>query len=139
LPPRAAARPESTNAPIHTVTPSPSIDLTANLWFSIVSALLLAVVATVVTERVVEPGLGRYEGERPADAAPAMTPAESRGLRRALFAFLGVFVFFALITLPPGAPLRNPDTGAIVGDSPFMSSLIIVIMLMFLAAGAAYG
>src|SRR5262249_60578841 len=118
LPPRAAARPESTNAPIHTVTPSPSIDLTANLWFSIVSALLLAVVATVVTERVVEPGLGRYEGERPADAAPAMTPAESRGLRRALFAFHGGFRLFPPLTLPPAAPPRDPGTRAPCGDSP---------------------
>ena len=30
-------------------------------------------------------------------------------------------------------------TGAIVGNSPFMSSLIVQIMLVFLAIGAAYG
>jgi aminobenzoyl-glutamate transport protein len=39
----------------------------------------------------------------------------------------------------PGAPLRNPDTGAIIGDSPFMNSLIVLIMLVFLAAGSAFG
>ena len=50
-----------------------------------------------------------------------------------------MLAFVLLITLPPGAPLRNPETGAIIGNSPFMDSLIIVIMLMFLAAGAAYG
>jgi len=35
--------------------------------------------------------------------------------------------------------VRNPQTGAIVGDSPFMNSLIVLIMLVFLAIGAAYG
>ena len=48
-------------------------------------------------------------------------------------------VIIALLTFPPGAPLRNPETGAIVGNSPFMNSLIVLIMLVFLAIGAAYG
>ena len=68
---------EITNDAIHTVNPSLSLDLTANMWFSIVSALLLTVVAAVVTERIVEPGLGRYEGEAPADSGAAMTAEES--------------------------------------------------------------
>ena len=46
---------------------------------------------------------------------------------------------FALLTLPPGAPLRNPDTGDLIGNSPFMNGLIALIMLLFLATGAAYG
>lgn len=43
------------------------------------------------------------------------------------------------LTLPPGAPLRNPDTGDIIGDSPLMSSLIVIISGCFLAAGLAFG
>jgi len=130
---------EITNDAIHIVNPALSIDLTANMWFSIVSAVLLSVVAAVITERIVEPGLGKYEGAVPAGSGEAMGAEESRGLRRALYATLAVLAVVLLITLPPGAPLRNPETGAIVGNSPFMDSLIIVIMLMFLAAGAAYG
>jgi aminobenzoyl-glutamate transport protein len=45
----------------------------------------------------------------------------------------------ALLTVIPGAPLRNPETGDIIGDSPFMSSLIVIISAAFLAAGIAYG
>jgi aminobenzoyl-glutamate transport protein len=130
---------ELTNDAIHNVNPSLSIDLTANFWFSVVSAVLLSFVAAVVTERVVEPGLGKYEGEVPADAAAPMTAEEYLGLRRALYALLGVLAFVLLITLPPGAPLRHPETGSIIGTSPFMNSLIIIIMLTFLACGAAYG
>jgi aminobenzoyl-glutamate transport protein len=44
-----------------------------------------------------------------------------------------------LLTAIPGAPLRNPDTGKIIGDSPLMDSLIFIITLVFFAAGLAYG
>jgi aminobenzoyl-glutamate transport protein len=131
---------ELTNDAIHLLNPALSIDLTANLYFSIVSSLLLAVVCTVVTDRVVEPRLGPYHGEVPSEPGEGLLPVnEAKGLRAALWALVGVVAFIALLTLPPGAPLRNPDTGAIVGDSSFMASLIVVIMLVFLAVGLAYG
>jgi aminobenzoyl-glutamate transport protein len=34
------------------------------------------------------------------------------------------------------APLRNPETGAIIGSSPFMSSLIVSISLLFLVSAS---
>ena len=52
---------------------------------------------------------------------------------------IAVLVVFGLLALPPGAPLRNPDTGALIGDSPFMNGLIVFIAAAFLVAGAAYG
>jgi aminobenzoyl-glutamate transport protein len=45
----------------------------------------------------------------------------------------------SLLTFPSGAPLRNPVTGDIIGDSPFMASLVFLIMLAFLVTGIAYG
>ena len=44
-----------------------------------------------------------------------------------------------LLTVIPGAPLQDPVTGRVIGDSPFMDSLIVIIALIFLAAGLAYG
>src|SRR5262245_55266313 len=121
------------------LNPTYSIDLAANFYFGVVSSLVLIVVCTVITERVVEPRLGAYRGEVPADSGQDVSPAESRGLRLALYALVSSIVVVALLTFPPGAPLRNPETGAIVGNSPFMNSLIVLIMLVFLAIGAAYG
>ena len=34
---------------------------------------------------------------------------------------------------------RNPETGEIFGSSPFMSSLLFIISMLFLAAGLGYG
>ena len=52
---------------------------------------------------------------------------------------IAVLALLLFLTLPPGAPLRNPETGALIGNSPFMDSLVFLIMLAFLATGVAYG
>lgn len=128
-----------TNDAIHIVDPAQSIAITANFYFGIASSVVLIVVCTLVTSRFVEPRLGKYLGESPVPDNQSLSAEESRGL---LFAFGTLVVFVGLITLltlPSGAPLRNPETGVIVGDSPFMNSLVFLIMLAFLAMGIAYG
>ena len=50
-----------------------------------------------------------------------------------------MLVVVLLATLPPGAPLRDPDTGDIVGNTPFMDSLLFIIAAFFLVAGICYG
>ena len=44
-----------------------------------------------------------------------------------------------LLVAPPGAPLRDPESDAIIGNTPFMDSLIFLITLIFLVAGICYG
>ncbi len=133
---------EITNESIHLVDPNRSIDITSNLYFGIGSTIFLAFVITFITERIIERRLGKFD---PADA-PRAEPeaaidhaAESRGLRFALFGLLGVAVLITLLTAPPGAPLRNPETGSVVKDSPFMDGLIFLVMLVFLVMGLCYG
>ena len=106
-------------------------------------------VVTVVTERLIEPRLGAYDPEEAAGAdepATSTTPDdavvlgdEPRGLRFALYGVLASIVVVALLTVIPGAPLRHPETDAIIGDSPFMDSLIFIITVIFLVAGICYG
>jgi aminobenzoyl-glutamate transport protein len=130
---------EITNDAIRLLNPSLAIDLTANLYFSIVSVVVLTVVIVWVSNRIVEPRLGPWSGGTPADADAPLSPEEQRGLRFSLWGLLAVCAVFALLTLPGGAPLRHPDTGAIVGNTPFMNSLIVLITAVFLGAGLGYG
>jgi aminobenzoyl-glutamate transport protein len=130
---------EITNDAVHLLNPGLSIYVTANLYFSIVSSILLCVACTVITERVVEPRLGTYHGERPIEGSSDTTVEEARGLRFALYGLIGVLVVIAALALPSGAPLRNAETGALIGDSPLMDSLIVLIMVLFLVTGYAYG
>jgi aminobenzoyl-glutamate transport protein len=134
---------EITNDASALVDPNAEIDLAANLFFGIVSALFVTVVLTFVTARFVEGRIGPYD---PADAGETTEEAdehdpegEARGLRYALWGTLAVVVVIALLTAVPGAPLRDPETDKVIGDSPFMDSLIVIIALIFFVAGLAYG
>jgi aminobenzoyl-glutamate transport protein len=138
---------EVTNEILGGVAPSAGqLNVTQNFYFSIASTFFCAAVMTVLTEKYVEPRLGRWDpSERPADAPVDHVPSgdelvhEARGLRFAGLYSLVAIVIVSLLTFLPNAPLRNPDTGEIFGNSPFMSSLLFIISMLFLAAGLGYG
>jgi aminobenzoyl-glutamate transport protein len=135
---------ELTNDAIRMVDPSRTIDLTAGLWFSIVSVPLLVIVIALITDRVISPRLGKFDPSQAEDTEPAaqgsgLAPAEWRGLGFAAAVLVLVVGGFALLTLPSGAALRNPETDALIGNSPFMNGLIVAIMFVFLATGVGYG
>ena len=140
---------EITNESIPAGNAGASIDLAANLYFGIGSTIFIAFLLTFVSNRLVEKRLGPWsedeqgEGwamEEENEASPGVSPeADSRGLRYAGIASLAVLAGIVLLTVPPGAPLRNPETGDIIGNSPFMDSLIVIITLLFFAAGYGYG
>ncbi|WP_223411477.1 AbgT family transporter [Occultella gossypii] len=120
-----------------------TLEVTQNFYFAVVSSILMAVVVLLVTLFVTEKRLGNYnrndlvvgiEGDEDVDHA-----AEARGLRFSFWALIGFVAFIALLTAPPGAPLRDPESGAIIGTTPFMASLVFIISLAFLVCGMAYG
>lgn len=123
---------------------APAISITADYFFQIVSTIAMTVVAGFITVKMVEPRLGKYN---PADASDADAMAtdevdpvlDARGLRNAGLTLLGVLAVVLLCTLPSGAPLRDPQTGNVIGQTPFMASLLFIIMLCFLVPGIAYG
>ena len=134
---------EVTNEAIQLASPGTSITIVSNLYFAAASTLVIAIITTIITERIIEPRLGKYQGTpETADekAKGELDPAlESRGLRFTMIGLLVSVVVLALLTLPPGAPLRHPVTGAIIGTSPFMDSIIFMITAVFLVMGIAYG
>ncbi len=138
---------EFTNDAIHLVDPTVSLDLTATFWFSIASVIVLTFVITFITQRVIEPRLGKYEGCQAGGSGDnggtqgdqASLGNEARGLMFAGVGLGAVVLLFVLGAIGANAPLRNPETGALIGDSPLMNGLIAVIMVLFLVTGAAYG
>ncbi|MGC4152127.1 MAG: AbgT family transporter [Propionicimonas sp.] len=118
------------------------IEVTQNFYFAIASSILMAVVAWAVTVSITEKRLGPYNK---ADLTVAEDKdeidhdGEKRGLKFSFWALVGYIAVIALLTAPPGAPLRDPETGAIIGATPFMASLVFIISLAFLVCGVAYG
>ncbi len=129
------------------------LEVTANFYFGIASSIILAIVAVIVTQRIVEPRLGKYdpsigdpvyalvgaETDTDGSAEAEAEAAEARGLKYSMYGLLGMVVIVLLLTLPSGAPLRDPATGDLIGNTPFMASLIFIITLIFLVCGICYG
>jgi aminobenzoyl-glutamate transport protein len=130
---------EFTNDAIHLVDPETSIGLASNIWFSAASVVLLTLVISLITTKIVEPRLGKYSGETPEEEGAKLSPEEKRGLKFAAFGLAGTLVFFGLLALPPNAPLRDPESGALIGNTPFMNGLIAFIAGVFLVSGYTYG
>lgn len=133
---------EITNEAIGLTGGSP-ITIAANYFFMVVSSVVIALVATVVTDRIVEPRLGKYvpDADHAALAGAAdggeLSAAESKGLKYAGYATLAFIGLILILTLPPGAPLRAPEGHQ--GNSPLMDSLLFIITMAFLIAGIAFG
>ncbi|RSL35489.1 AbgT family transporter [Enterococcus durans] len=128
---------EILNDALHIINPGYSVDLMANFYFSIVSSVLIVIVCTLINEKLIEPRLGKFKEEEA--IANDEFEDESKGLRWALVGFLVVLTFILLITIPEGAALRHPETGELIGSTPFMDSLISLILIVFLVPAVCFG
>jgi aminobenzoyl-glutamate transport protein len=135
-----------TNETMTVAAPGVHLNVTHNFFFAIGSTLFCAAVMTFITEKLLEPRLGRWDpAEGPSDApvdhhaTDEEMALESKGLRMSVYFLLVAIAIVSALTFIPGAPLRNPETGEIFGSSPFMSSLLFIISMLFLAAGLGYG
>lgn len=125
------------------INPEYVVNPAANYYFMAASVLFISLTGTWVTEKIVVPRLGTYEGDEKPDELRALTREESRGLRAALLAILAIVLLLVWSALPfemvPGAGwLRDPETGALL-RSPFMSSIVALIFIVGAATGLAYG
>lgn len=111
-----------------------------NYYFMIVSTFVLLPVTVFVTTKIVEPRLGRYELTDASLESEANTlkPEEKRGLKWAGIAFLIYAVILGFMTIPENALLRDPETGSLI-VSPFMQSLVPIILFLFFIPALAYG
>ncbi len=118
----------------YTVTPA------CNYYFMFTSTFIIAALGTWVTEKIVIPRLGAYEGQQDAqeDDLQPLTPDEIKGLWWAggINFLLIAVVVWGLV--PVNGFLRNIETGSVL-HSPFMHGIVTFIFLGGLLAGMAYG
>lgn len=121
--------------------PNYVVEMTGNWWFLIASTVLITIIGTIVTEKIVEPRLGKYTGDATVEeSAMTVSKEEQRGLRFAGIATLLSVAGLAALVVPANGFLRGTDAG-IQGilKSPFMDSMVLIIALVFAIAGIAYG
>ncbi len=120
------------------VEPGYQVNPACNYYFMAASTVLVAVVGTWVTERIVVPRLGKYDGDEKPEKLEALSADDKRGLKFAAIAgvlFVGVLLWG---TVPASGFLRHPQTGGLL-RSPFMSGIVALIFAAGAFIGLAYG
>lgn len=142
------------------LVPGWQMNIAGNWFFIVGMTFVFLPVIWYVTDKVIEPRLGRYvpegaaalaAGASPAraedvgDAAPEdldapLTAGQKRGLRHAGLAVLAVCALWLFMTFGPGTPLIDQEAAVPEARlTPFYQSLVAGFFILFLAAGWFYG
>ena len=130
-----------TQAAVSILDPDYTVQVMGNYIFMCVSTLLVTVLGTLITDKVVEPRIPAVEGmpeDREDPALSTVTGAERKGLRAAAIAALAFIALILALCLPKDSFFRN-DAGELLGNTPFVDSVVVLIALLFFIPGAAYG
>lgn len=111
---------------------------TGNYYFMAASTILIAVLGTIITEKIVEPRLGDYKGSAVADME-SISAEENRGLKYAGVSLLLLTIVILLMTVPTNGILRNPENASLLDGSAFINGIVPLIAFVCLVPGAAYG
>ena len=120
------------------IDPEYKVNPACNYYFMAVSTFLITILGTFVTERLVEPRLGKYTGDEKPEELRTLTPDEKRGLWFAALAALLFTLFILAGLVPADGFLRNPKDGDIL-HSPFMSGIVTLLFVSASLVGIAYG
>lgn len=144
-----------TEAAAEGIVPGYDANIAGNWYFIVAMTVVFFPIIWVVTDRVIEPRLGKWTpgegagGAEENEDAP-LTAEQRRGLLFAGVAALAVAAAWALMTVGPGTPLIDesacPDDQLAAGAcsmqarlAPFYRSLVAAFFILFLASGWAYG
>src|SRR5699024_659880 len=114
-----------------------TVNPTDNWFFMFVSTFLIVIIGTFITDKVIEPKLGKYEQENAIEQIERISDIEKKGLFWANLSILFTVIVIGLFVIPENGVLRG-DEGSIM-SSPFMTGIIFIMMLIFLIPGIVYG
>lgn len=120
------------------VDPGYTVSPMASYYFLAASVAVVTTTGTLVTTLVVEPRLGRYDGEVAPEPARPLTAPERRGLAWALAVTTGMAAVVLWGLVPADGFLQDPTQPGFVG-SYFLRGLVFFIFVFGLLPGVAYG
>ncbi|HBR5125689.1 TPA: p-aminobenzoyl-glutamate transporter, partial [Klebsiella pneumoniae] len=108
-----------------------------NWYFMATSVIVLTLVGGLITDKLVEPRLGQWQGSRD-EKLQTLTPGERFGLRIAGVATLVFVAVIALMVVPENGILRDPVQHTVM-PSPFIKGIVPLIIFFFFVVSLAYG
>ncbi|WP_188454269.1 AbgT family transporter [Virgibacillus oceani] len=108
-----------------------------NWYFNIVSVFVLTVVGGLVTNKIIEPRLGKYKGDAVEVELEEEHPKAGKAFRNSIIAGAIYLAIIAIAIFLPNSPLRNENGGIV--PSPFLDGIVPIILFFFITIGVAYG
>ncbi|MEX6633905.1 AbgT family transporter [Hyphococcus lacteus] len=133
-----------TEAAAESIVPTWDANIAGNWYFIFTMTLIFLPVIWFVTDKIIEPRMGGYVPQGPAgemvkDGDKPLSQDQKKGLSHAGIAALLVCAVWVFFTVGPGTPLIDEAARPEARLSPFYKSLVAAFLVLFLAAGWAYG
>jgi len=119
--------------------PSYEVNPTANYYFMVASTFVIAFAGTLVTEKIVEPRLGKYTGvvKEKDNSFDKLSSKEKKGLLIALFTVIAIIIITLIGIIPEDGFFRGSDGGLL--SSPLIRGVVAMLFIFAGALGLAYG
>lgn len=117
--------------------PNYTVNPTANYYFMFVSTFIIAGAGTWVTEKIVEPRFGKYDGEETGEKVKKLSSNEKRGLVYSLVTAVIITTVILWGIVPTDGFLRSADGGIL--NSPLIKGVVALLFIVATAMGLAYG
>jgi len=130
-----------TEAAVSILDPAYKVQVMGNYVFLFASTFLITILGTIITDKVVEPRLGVYNDEQLSDEDLSLTSVsdtEKKALRNAGIAALVFAAIIVACCIPADSFFRN-EAGELLGNTPLVNSIVVLIALLFFIPGSAYG
>ena len=128
------------NEAVKLVDPSYVVEPTGNMYFMMVSVFLITILGTIITEKVVEPRLGAYKGSlaHGSKEEQDISDVEKKALKKAALTLLAMVVIIVALCIPSNSIFRG-DNGSLLGKSPLIQGVIIIVCVFFFVPSVVYG
>jgi len=119
--------------------PTYEVNPTANYFFMVASTFVIALVGTLVTEKIVEPRLGKYKKNNDDEelVLDKMSSKEKKGLLWATITFVVIVLITLIEIIPENGFFRGPDGGVL--SSPLIKGVVAMLLVTAGGMGLAYG
>lgn len=119
--------------------PTYEVNPTANYYFMVASTFIIALAGTIVTEKIVEPRLGKYKKNSDDEelVLDKMSGIEIKGLLWATITFLTILVITLIGIIPENGFFRGADGGVL--SSPLIKGVVAMLFITAGGMGLAYG
>ncbi len=119
--------------------PAYEVNPTANYYFMVASTFVIAFTGTFVTEKIVEPRLGQYNGDVKIDqnSFQKLTAQERKGLLYASLGLIAIIIITLIGILPENGFFRGTDGGILT--SPLIKGVVAMLFIVAGTMGLIYG